>query len=152
MYIKSAIAIGFLIGLFLVGSAGISLSKDSPVVVNLMLDADINHTPNSDQIAAARDGLISLTNEIDPNLINATIFVSEDIANAYRLGITEQGTRPTHELALHGNATDREALRLVRCRPGGFIDQGKECTLSLLRMWREACGYQGLQAPGIRSK
>lgn len=106
--IKSAIAIGLIIGLFLLGSPGISLSKEDSPVVNLMIDADINHAPTDDQTSMAGNALINLTNEIDPNLINATIFVTEDIASAYRLGITQQGTNPYHELALHGNVTDEK--------------------------------------------
>jgi len=98
--------IGVLLSVFLLGSEG--LSSSSPVVVNLMLDADINHAPTADQTTEAGNSLIALTNELVPGKLNTTIFVSEDTATAYRLGITEQGTHPTHELALHGNTTDEK--------------------------------------------
>ncbi len=48
----------------------------------------------------AGNNLINLVNEIDPSGLNATIFVSGEMAPAYRLGITLQGTMSNHELAL----------------------------------------------------
>jgi hypothetical protein len=96
--------IGGLLVLFL-GVTGPSLSQESGTIVNLMIDADIAASPTPDDTKMAGDSLINLVNEIDPRGLNTTIFVNGDIASAYRMGITLQGTMSNHELALYGNNT-----------------------------------------------
>ena len=53
----------------------------------------------------AGNNLINLVNEIDPNGLNATIFVSGEMASAYRLGITLQPcpttSLPSMEITLY---------------------------------------------------
>jgi len=111
-YKKKIAIIGCITGIFLLVSIGLALSKESIVVVNLMIDADIDPASTPEQIKMAEDTLIYLTNQIDPKGLGATIYVTEDMIRADRLGITYQGTMKNHELALHGNRTD-ERLSLL---------------------------------------
>ncbi len=143
--IKSTMVIVVLLGVFLLGSAGISLSKESPVVVNMMLDADINHTPTADQTTEAGNSLIALTNELVPGQLNATIFVSQDIVSAYRLGITEQGTHPTHELALYGNTTDEKLSTMSDADQETLLTNAKDALYHCY-----VCGGKHVDIKGFR--
>ncbi len=144
-YKKRMAIMGCLIGIFLLISIGPALSKESIVVVNLMIDADINPAPTPEQIKNAEDTLIYLTNQIDPKGLSATIYVTEDMVQADRLGVTYQGTMKNHELALYGNRTDERLSRL------SASDQERLLTASKNRLYScYVCGGEHVAIKGFR--
>ncbi|MFB3763658.1 MAG: hypothetical protein ACE14P_00250 [Methanotrichaceae archaeon] len=143
--IKRIMFIGILLSVYLLGGVGFSLSKENPVVVNLMLDADINHAPTPDQVKIAGSSLINLTNEIDPRGLNTTIFVTGDIVSAYRLGITLQGTMSNHELALHGNVTDEKLSSMSDADQEALLTKAKDLLYHCY-----VCGGKHVDIKGFR--
>lgn len=136
---------GCLIGIFLLVSIGLALSKESIVVVNLMIDADIGPASTSEQIKMAEDALIYLTNQIDPKGLGATIYVTEDMVRADRLGVTYQGTMKNHELALYGNRTDERLSSL------SASDQEKLLTAARDKLYScYVCGGEHMAIKGFR--
>jgi hypothetical protein len=136
--------IGGVLALFL-GLMGTSLSQESGTVVNLMIDADIapSMTPEDSKIAG--DSLINLINEIDPRGLNTTIFVNGDIATAYRMGITLQGTMSNHELALYGNKTGESLSSL------SAADQESDLTAAKNMLYHcYVCGGKHVDIKGFR--
>lgn len=103
--INKILFVGCILSIFFQGLMATSLAEEIHPVVNLMIDADIPPAPSPEDVKMAGDSLINLINGIDPQGLNATIFVNGDMASAYRLGITLQGTMSNHELALYGNNT-----------------------------------------------
>lgn len=114
------------IGVFLLMSMGFALSEESHVVVNLMIDADTDPASTPVQIKMAEDALINLTNQIDPKGLSATIYVTEDMVRADRLGVTYQGTMKNHELALHGNRTDEKLSSLSASDQDALLTGAKD--------------------------
>ncbi len=101
-----------ILGILLLGSAGIALAREKPVIVNLMICADnINQSPTHEQLLMADSALRNLTSAADSSGLNATIYVSGDLASGNRVGIMSQ-SRPNHELALHGNSMDEKLSSL----------------------------------------
>lgn len=145
MSYRNKIAImGCLIGIFLLISIGPALSKESIVVVNLLIDADINPASTPEQIKMAEDSLIYLTNQIDPKGLGATIFVTEDMVRVDRLGVTYQGTMKNHELALQGNKTDKKLSSL------SASDQEKLLTSARDKLYRcYVCGGEHVAIKGF---
>lgn len=134
-----------LLGVFLLGSAGCAPSEESPVIVNLMLDADVIHAATPEQKQMAVNSLINLVNEIDPKVRNATIFVSGDMVSAYRLGITLQGTLPNHELAIYGNNTGERLSSL------SSVEQKAALTISRNLLYSAyVCGRKHVDINGFR--
>lgn len=142
--IKRSTTIICLLGVFLLGSVGCAISKESPMIVNLMLDADINPLPASEQKQAA-NSLINLVNEIDPKGLNATIFVSGDMISAYRLGITLQGTMSNHELALYGNNTNESLSSLSTAEQKAALSKARDMLYSCY-----VCGGKHVEIKGFR--
>ena len=143
-YNKRMAIIGGLIGIFLIASIGLALSKENIVVVNLMIDADIDPGSTTEQIKNAEDSLISLTNQIDPKGLGATLFVSENMVRMDRLGVTYQGTMKNHELALQGNRTD-EKLSLLSAS-----DQEKKLSSATDKLYRcYVCGGEHVSIKGF---
>ena len=101
-------AIACFLSVLLLGSVGIALSQEKPVVVNLMIDADITPSPTHEQLLTADFSLRNLTTPADSSGSNLTIFVSGNMAAEDRLGVTSQGNRPNHELAMHGNVLNEK--------------------------------------------
>lgn len=104
-------AVACTLGVLLLGFAGIALSQEKPVVVNLMIGADINQSPTHEQLLMADSALRNLTYPVDSRGLNATIYVSGDMASENRLGIMSQ-CKPNHELALRGNSVDEKLSSL----------------------------------------
>lgn len=143
--IKRSAAIICLLGIFLLASVGCALSKESPAIVNLMLDADISHLPTPEQKQAATNSLINLINEVDPRGLNATIFVSGDMVSAYRLGITLQGTMSNHELALYGNNTGEDLSSLSAAKQKATLSKARDALYSCY-----VCGGKHVDIKGFR--
>jgi hypothetical protein len=143
-YLKKIAMMGCLIGIFLLISIGLALSKESIVVVNLLIDADIDPASTPEQIKIAEDSLIYLTNQVDPKGLSATIYVTEDMVRADRLGITYQGTMKNHELALQSNRTDGKLSRL------SASDQEKLLTAARDKLYRcYVCGGEHVAIKGF---
>jgi peptidoglycan/xylan/chitin deacetylase (PgdA/CDA1 family) len=143
-YKKKFVMMGCLIGIFLIVSIGLALSEEKIVVVNLMIDADINAASTPDQIKMAEDSLISLTNQIDPKGLGATLFISENMVRMDRLGVTYQGTMKNHELALQGNRTDEKLSRL------SAPDQETKLTSARDKLYRcYVCGGEHVAIKGF---
>ncbi|RQW81088.1 MAG: hypothetical protein EHM14_02400 [Methanothrix sp.] len=140
---KMAYAI-FLFSITLLGMAVPGLCQESPVV-NIIVDADIAHAPSSDDIKVAGDSLINLVNEIDPMGRNVTIFVSGEMATAYRLGVTSQGTMTNHELALYGNNTGENLASLSAAEQGAIL---KDANNMLYHCY--VCGGKHVNIKGFR--
>jgi hypothetical protein len=51
---------------------------------------------------------VALLNELDSRSLNASVFVTGDMAKAYPLYITLVGSKPNHELGLAGKSTDED--------------------------------------------
>jgi hypothetical protein len=92
-----------ILGILFIGSVGIALSQEKPVIVNLMIAADITPSPTHQQLLTADSSLRNLTTLADSSGLNLTVFVSGNMASEDRLGVTSQGSLPNHELAMHGN-------------------------------------------------
>ncbi|MEA2045956.1 MAG: hypothetical protein U9N48_05475 [Euryarchaeota archaeon] len=115
--------------------------EDKPedlVLVNLMIDADLypyapEATPE-EMVDLEANSLLDMINEIGPKKLNVTIYTTGDFISQrtggalYKLFVTQVGSDPRHELAMHGMTTDellgsmpygkqypllREAKRLV---------------------------------------
>lgn len=99
------------LGILLLGFAGIALSQEKPVVVNLIIGVDINQSPTQEQLLTADSALGNLTYPVDSRGLNATIYVSGDMAAEDRPGIASQA-KPNHELALYGYTMDEKLSSL----------------------------------------
>ncbi len=136
--------LGGLLVLFL-GLIGTALSQESAPIVNLMIDADIPASPTAEDTKLAGDSLIKLVNEIDPKGLNATIFVNGDMATAYRMGITLQGTMSNHELALYGNNTGESLSSLSAADQEAVLTKAKNILYHCY-----VCGGKHVDIKGFR--
>jgi len=84
--------------------SGGSLAKN--VVVDIMIDFNSPAAPTSDQLTQVFNSMNALTNVIQTKGLNATIFASSDTATypALKLFVTNFGSKPNYELALHGKS------------------------------------------------
>jgi len=137
-------AVGMLLGIALMGTACLGLCQESPVV-NIMVDADIAPAHSADDVNAAGASLINLINEIDPKGRNVTIFVSGEMATAYRLGVTSQGTMTNHELALYGNNTGENLTSFPNAEQGAIL---KDANSRLYHCY--VCGGKHVDIRGFR--
>ncbi len=143
-YRKKMAIMGCIIGIFLIVLVGSALSKESIVVVNLMIDADIDPASTPEQIKMAEDSLIRLTNQIDPKGLGATIFVTENMVRMDRLGVTYQGTKKNHELALQVDRIDGGLSGL------SASDQNKKLTVARDKLYRcYVCGGEHVAIKGF---
>jgi hypothetical protein len=143
-YRKNIAIMGCIIGIFLLISIGLAFAKESIVVVNLMIDADIDPSSTPEQIKMAEDSLIYLTNQIDPKGLGATIFVTENMVRMDRLGVTYQGTMKNHELALQVDRIDEGLSGL------SASDQDKLLTAARDKLYRcYVCGGEHVAIKGF---
>lgn len=84
---------------------GSGLAKGSSTVVNVMIDADTTPSPTMAEVNAYYVQLINLTNVIENNHLNATVFTTSDMDTTDRIGITHLQKLNNFEIALHGNTT-----------------------------------------------
>lgn len=143
--LSHSIILGCMFCIIMLGWVGGSLSQEKPVIVNLMIDSDVASAPTQEQKLVASNSLINLTNGIDPKGINATLYVSEEMASANRLDITMQGGLSSHELAVLGNLTDE------RMRTMSASDQEDALTKAKDRVYYcHVCGGSHVDISGFR--
>lgn len=131
--------------IFLLLSAGCSFGEETQATVNVMIDADIVHSPTAEQSDMAGDFLINLTNQIVPKKLNATIYVTYDMVAARRLAITYQGTLPGIELAMHGMSADEKLSGMSRADQEKLLNKSYEMLYSCY-----VCGGNHVDIKGFR--
>ncbi len=131
--------------IFLLLSAGCSFGEEAQATVNVMIDADIVHSPTAEQSDMAGDSLINLTNQIVPKKLNATIYVTYDMVAARRLAITYQGTLPGIELAMHGMSADEKLSGMSRADQEKLLNKSYEMLYSCY-----VCGGNHVDIKGFR--
>lgn len=134
----------FIFSLIALGMIGQSLAQSNPTVT-LIVDADLVPGYGPDDVKTAGGSLIKLINEIDPNGRNVTIFVSGEMASAYRLGVTSQGTMSNHELALYGNNTGENLAALSAVEQKALLEDAND------RLYHcYVCGGKHVNIKGFR--
>jgi peptidoglycan/xylan/chitin deacetylase (PgdA/CDA1 family) len=86
-----------------------SLSSEGPVVVNVMIDAELSPFTHNETLqerggvdATSLDWMLS---EIERNKLNATVYVTGDFASSNPSYIEQAESKSNHEIALHGMTT-----------------------------------------------
>jgi hypothetical protein len=135
---------GFVIGVFLISLLGSALSDGNSSIVNIMIDAEIQHAPTPEQSEMLGISLLNLSNEIVSRGLNATIYVTNDTVSARRLAITYQGTLPGVELALHGMEVDEKLSTMNDAEQEKRLNKSYEMLYSCY-----VCGGQHIDIKGF---
>jgi peptidoglycan/xylan/chitin deacetylase (PgdA/CDA1 family) len=104
-----------LIGIVLLSLAAIGQASNRPVVVNIMIDAEIspsaqNLTPEEEE-AVELSSLVEMLEDLDSKGINTTVYFTGDFASkqignvSYEDYLIRVASKPTHEIALHSMTT-----------------------------------------------
>ncbi|NMC10576.1 MAG: hypothetical protein GYA39_06335 [Methanothrix sp.] len=131
--------------IFVLLLAGCSVCEETQAIVNVMIDADIQHSPTTEQSDLAGGYLINMTNQIVPKKLNATIYVTYDMVAARRLAITYQGTLPGIELAMHGMSADERLSGISRADQEKLLNKSYEMLYSCY-----VCGGNHVDIKGFR--
>lgn len=131
--------------IFLLLSVECSFGEETQATVNVMIDADIVHSPTAEQSDLAGGYLINLTNQIVPKKLNATIYVTYDMVAARRLAITYQGTLPGIELAMHGMSADERLSEMSLADQEKLLNKSYEMLYSCY-----VCGGDHVDIKGFR--
>ncbi|MEA2045953.1 MAG: hypothetical protein U9N48_05460 [Euryarchaeota archaeon] len=107
---------GCMICLMALFFSGGVLASDEPVVVNMMIAADLAPSaldmPSENRTDLEAFSLLDMVDEIGPKKLNVTIYTTGDFISQrtddalYKLFATQVGSDPRHELAMHGMTTD----------------------------------------------
>ena len=141
---KKNVIVCLIIGVFLLASLGSALPEGSPAVVNVMIDANVQHAPTPEQSEMLGSSLLNLSNEIVSRGLNTTIYVTNDTVSARRLAITYQGTLPGVELALHGMGADDKLSTMSEAEQGKLLNKSYEMLYSCY-----VCGGQHIAVTGF---
>ncbi|OPY55081.1 MAG: hypothetical protein A4E48_00151 [Methanosaeta sp. PtaU1.Bin060] len=146
LFYKNEIALSGSIALiFLLLFVGCSSGQETPAIVNVMIDADVQHAPTAEQSKIAGDSLINMTNQIVPKDLNATIYVTNDMIAARRLAITYQGTLAGIELAMHGTNADEKLSGMSAADQEKTLNKSHEMLYSCY-----ICGGDHVDIKGFR--
>ena len=104
--------------------SGASLAKEP--IVNLMIDLDSPDPTISPQNAAVFNSMNNLMGVIDSKGLNATIYVSGDIASYQRLAVTSLGSMSNHELALNGITKDEMLGHMTYAKQEALLKKAKD--------------------------
>ncbi len=152
---KKFLLLGCTICLMVLFFSGGVLASDEPVVVNMMIAADLAPSaldmPSENKTDLEAFSLLDMINEVGPKKLNVTIYTTGDFISQrtddalYKLFVTQVGSDPRHELAMHGMTTD-ELL--------GPMPYGKQypCLREAKRLVESAYVCEGLkiEAKGFR--
>ncbi len=118
-------------------SLGSAQSTEKPVVVNLMIDADVPPSPSEEQGYQTEAMLNAMLTEIEGKTLGATIISTQDVLATYtRMRITRIGANPKFELAMSGN-NSRELLSTESyAKQKDVLEKSKKYT--------EGCKYCGI--------
>jgi hypothetical protein len=142
--IKKICIVNLAISVFLLASLGSALPDGSPAVVNVMIDANVQHAPTPEQSEMMGSSLLNLSNEMVSRGLNTTIYVTNDTVSARRLAITYQGTLPGVELALHGMGVDDKLSKMSDEEQGKLLNKSYEMLYSCY-----VCGGQHIDIKGF---
>lgn len=119
-------AIGLIALAILLTVPTISLSLNSPAIVNVMID--VNYLPNSteDQRVLAHNYLTNLVNELGPKGRNATIFVPGYVAPIDRLYMTSLGSQPAYEMAFSGMDQGEKLGSMSKDKQKSILEQSRK--------------------------
>jgi len=123
--------------------SGASLAKQT--VVNLMIDLDAPDPTISVQNATVFNSMNNLMSVIDSKGLNATIYVSGDIASYQRLPVTAFGSRSNHELALNGITKDEILAHMTYAKQEALLKKAKDSIEAAY-----VCGTTPMQVVGFR--
>jgi len=143
MYTKKWVSLGYLALAMLLVLPGSSLAKE--VIVNAMIDFDSPASPTPDQVTQAFNSMINLTNGIDPEGLNATIFASGNTVASQRLFVTTLGQKTNHELALVGNTKDEKLSSMPYSKQLGLLTTAEKNINSA-----HICGGEAVPIRGFR--
>jgi hypothetical protein len=104
----------------------ISLSKDSPAIVNIMIDVNYFANSTEDQRVLAHNSLTNLVNELGPKGRNATIYVPGYVAPIDRLYITSLGSQPAYEIAFAGMDQGEKLSSMSQDKQKSILEQSKK--------------------------
>ncbi len=106
-----------------------SLSSERPVVVNIMVDAELSPFAHNETLhergdvdASSLDWMLS---EIERNKLNATVYVTGDFASSYPSYVEQAGSKPNYEIALHGMKTAENITDWSYQRDYALIDRAR---------------------------
>jgi len=142
--IKKISIVGFMLFCFMLISFGSALPEGSPAVVNVMIDANVQHAPTPEQSEMLGSSLLNLSNEIVSRGLNTTIYATNDTVSARRLAITYQGTLPGVELALHGMGVDDKLSMMSDAEQAKLLNKSYEMLYSCY-----VCGGQHIDIKGF---
>jgi hypothetical protein len=110
---------------------GGSLSTNSSVVVNLMIDINAAPSLTEAQKQIAFDSIVNLTNGIDPKGINVTLYPTGEAIPLQRLHITYLANASNYEVAMAGMKKDE----LI----GNMSSSDQKTLLDEMKRYVEAC-------------
>jgi hypothetical protein len=104
--------------------SGASSAKET--IVNLVIDLDSPDPTISPQNATVFNSMNNLMGVIDSKGLNATIFVSGDMASYQKLAVTSFGSMSNHELALNGVTKDEMLGHMTYAKQEGLLKKAKD--------------------------
>jgi hypothetical protein len=122
-----------------------SLSKDSSVIVNTMIDVNSYANPSPDQINETHKSLIKLVNGIDAKRLNATYYLSGDAVQTERLYLTYLGELPRRELAMGGNSIGEKLESMSSVKQDELLARMKKIVKAC-----HVCGGKTIEPKGFR--
>ena len=141
MYKKTIVAL-IILGLTASTLMGSGLAKNSPTIVNVMIDADTTPNPNMTMVNIYYLQLINLSNVIQNNNLNATVFTTSEMDTSDRIGITHLQKLDNFEIALHGNKTGEDLSNMSEAEQDSLF--AKEIALV------NKCYICGGKAPNVK--
>ena len=111
--------------------AGVSLSANSPVVINLMFDINAPPSPTEAQKQISFDSIVNLTNGIDPKGLKVTLYPTGEAIPSQRLHITYLANASNYEVAMAGMKKEEKLENM------SYSDQ--KTLLGEMKRYIEAC-------------
>jgi hypothetical protein len=122
--------------------SGCAQIASKPVVINLMLDADVPPSPTEQQGYEAEALLYAMLQEIDGRELGATIFSTQDTLRTYtKMRLTKMGNNPKFELAMSGNNSKEKMSTESYARQKAILEDSK--------LWVESCKYCGINEVNV---
>ena len=120
-------------------------SSSGEPIVNLMIDLDSPDPTISPQEANVFNSMNNLMGIIDSNGLNATIYVSGDMASYQRLAVTSFGSKTNHELAMNGNTKDEILARMTYAKQEALLKKAMDSITAAY-----ICGNGPVKVAGFR--
>lgn len=124
---------------------GVSQPIDKPVIINLMIDAQLPQFATLEQANEAENNLEAITNAINSRGLVSTVFSTEDMAKSeISLDLTRIGYEFNFELGMSGNHSNEDIAALSYADQKSILESSKKFVES-----NRVCGKNEIVSNGF---